>query len=55
MIGDRAEDILGAKRNGLFSVGALWGYGERSELEAAQPDCLAESTDRLIEYIRSAA
>lgn len=55
MIGDRAEDILGAKRNGLFSVGALWGYGERSELEAAQPDCLAESTERLIEYIRSAA
>jgi phosphoglycolate phosphatase len=55
MIGDRAEDILGAKRNGLLSVGALWGYGEREELEAAHPDRLVRSSEELVEYIRSAA
>ena len=55
MIGDRAEDILGAKCNGLRSVGALWGYGGRTELEAAQPECLAESIAELVEDIRSAA
>jgi phosphoglycolate phosphatase len=55
MIGDRAEDILGAKRNALYSVGATWGYGEREELEAAQPDCLVTSSEELVEYIRNAA
>jgi phosphoglycolate phosphatase len=55
MIGDRAEDILGAKRNGLLPVGGLWGYGEREELEAAQPDRLVRSSEELVEYIRSAA
>ena len=27
MIGDRAQDIEGAKANGLHSAGVLWGYG----------------------------
>jgi phosphoglycolate phosphatase len=55
MIGDRAEDILGAKQNGLRSVAVTWGYGEREELEAAEPDGFVRSSEELIEYIRSAA
>ncbi|MBQ2699007.1 MAG: HAD family hydrolase [Firmicutes bacterium] len=35
MIGDREYDILGAKQFGLDSVGVLFGYGSRAELEAA--------------------
>ncbi len=35
MVGDRAHDVLGARANGLFSVGVLWGYGSREELVAA--------------------
>jgi phosphoglycolate phosphatase len=52
MIGDRAEDILGAKRNGLLSIGALWGYGGRVELESAQADYLVESSDELVALVR---
>ena len=33
MVGDREHDILGAKENGLDSVGVLFGYGDREELE----------------------
>jgi phosphoglycolate phosphatase len=52
MIGDRTEDILGAKENGLKSVGVTWGYGDRKELENAQPDRLVNSSEELVDYIR---
>ena len=35
MIGDRAQDIHAARHNGVVAMGALWGYGSRSELEDA--------------------
>jgi phosphoglycolate phosphatase len=53
VIGDRAEDILGARRNGLRSVAVTWGYGEQEELDAAEPDGFARSSKELVEYIRS--
>lgn len=40
MIGDRKFDIEGAKDNGIASVGVLYGYGTREELEKAHPDYL---------------
>jgi phosphoglycolate phosphatase len=42
MIGDRAEDMRGARANGLVAVGALWGYGSRQELAAAGAERLCE-------------
>jgi phosphoglycolate phosphatase len=35
MIGDRHHDIVGAIRNNVFPVGALWGYGAEDELRQA--------------------
>lgn len=35
MIGDRKFDVLGAGANGLRTIGVLWGYGGRAELEEA--------------------
>jgi phosphoglycolate phosphatase len=32
MIGDRQHDIIGARDNGLDSIGVLYGYGDREEL-----------------------
>ncbi len=43
MIGDRHDDITGAKENGLRTVGVLWGYGSRQELEDAGADALCEA------------
>jgi phosphoglycolate phosphatase len=53
MIGDRADDILGAKSNGLHSIGVTWGYGEREELAAAQPDRLVTSAGELVDYLNT--
>ena len=38
MVGDRDQDINGAKANGLQSIGVLWGYGSEEELKEAGAD-----------------
>jgi phosphoglycolate phosphatase len=48
MIGDRAVDILAGKSNDVASVGVLWGFGERLELEEAAPDHLLETPADLL-------
>lgn len=42
MIGDRKHDVIGAKKNGIDSVGVLYGYGSRAELEQAGVDYIVE-------------
>lgn len=51
MIGDREHDILGAKAHGLDSIGVLFGYGNREELEAAGATLLAETVADLEHYL----
>lgn len=55
MIGDRAEDVRGARSNRAGAVAVTWGYGDREELEAAQPDCMVSSSRELLDYIGHAA
>jgi len=43
MVGDRRHDIAAGKRNGLFAIGAGYGYGSREELEAAGADVICDS------------
>lgn len=47
MIGDRKEDVLGAKHHGFTSVGVAWGYADPGELEAADPDHIVTTADEL--------
>ena len=51
MIGDREHDIIGAKKNGVDSIGVLYGYGSREELEAAGADCIAATVEELTETL----
>ena len=47
MVGDREQDIFGAKQNGLKSCGVLFGYGSREELEKAGADFIAKDISAL--------
>ena len=38
MVGDRDQDIEGARANGMMSVAVSWGFGHADELSAADPD-----------------
>lgn len=51
MVGDREHDIIGAKKNGIASVGVLYGYGSREELEAAGADYVAATVGELTEML----
>lgn len=52
MIGDREHDIIGAKENGIQSVGVLFGYGSRRELKEAGADRIAETVKDLTDILR---
>jgi phosphoglycolate phosphatase len=43
MIGDREHDIIGAKEVGINSMGVLFGYGDRNELEKAGADFIVDT------------
>ena len=54
MIGDRDQDIEGAKANGLHCVGVLWGYGSKDELMNAGADYLLAAPSDLINIQKEA-
>lgn len=47
MIGDRSDDILGAKAHSIASIGVLYGYGTRHELEDAGADYIVDRVPQL--------
>jgi phosphoglycolate phosphatase len=49
MIGDRGIDIIAAKKNNVGSIGVLWGYGSRTELESESPLLILKKTEELKE------
>ncbi len=51
MIGDRSHDMIGAGKAGLHSLGILYGYGDRGELEAADAEMIAETPEEVCELI----
>ncbi len=46
-IGDSETDIRTAKNAGLHSIGVLWGFRDRSVLEAEQAQEICESAEEL--------
>ncbi len=48
MIGDREHDIYGAGKQGLDSVGVLFGFGSRKELEAAGADYIVNTPEEIM-------
>ena len=51
MVGDREHDVCGAKQNGLKTIGVLYGFGSRQELEAAGAEWIAESVGELERFL----
>jgi len=48
MVGDRAQDVAGARTLGLPSIGVTWGYAEPGELEAAGADQVVGTPQELV-------
>ena len=51
MIGDRKHDIIGAKENGLKSIGVLYGYGDENELKTAGADYIVDTPEDILKFV----
>lgn len=51
MIGDREHDVIGAKENGLDSIGVLYGYGAYDELKTAGATFIAVEPMDILKYV----
>lgn len=45
LVGDRGDDIVGARRNGIDSIGVLYGYGGAAEISESGPTHLAKDIE----------
>ena len=54
MVGDRRDDMEGARNCGLPALGALYGYASPGELEPYHPVAFANSCREVLDYIISA-
>lgn len=52
MVGDRENDIEGARINGISSVGVLYGFGNRVELRLAGADFITDTPETMAELIK---
>lgn len=52
MVGDRSYDILGARQNGICSVGVTYGYGTIEELRESRADYIIDSPEQILEALR---
>lgn len=52
MVGDRKYDIIGAKDNGIRSIGVLYGYGDREELMSENADFLVETAADIYDIVK---
>ncbi len=51
MVGDRDQDVNGAREQGFDCIGVLYGYGSREELENAGAKYIAETVEDIKKYI----
>ena len=51
MIGDREHDIIGAKENGLDSIGVLFGYGTYNELKNIGATFITDTPMNILKYV----
>lgn len=52
MVGDRKDDIIGAREAGIKSIGVLWGYGSIKELTDSGADYIVSSASELKDLLR---
>lgn len=51
MIGDREHDIIGAQKNGIDSIGVLYGYGGDEEIINIHPTYIIKTVGKLYEVL----
>ena len=53
IVGDRSQDIMGGKKNGIVTAAVTYGYGSREEIATSKPDYVFESPSDLAAFLES--
>ena len=51
MIGDRNQDISGARENGMTAIAVTYGFGSREELDSAHPDHVVDRSEEIVSIL----
>jgi phosphoglycolate phosphatase len=51
MIGDRDQDIIGARQNGMHCIAVTYGFGSRDELVSALPVHVADHSGEIVSFL----
>ena len=51
MVGDKKQDIIGANKNKMDSIGVLYGYGTLKELEEQKPTYIIKNGYEILEIV----
>jgi len=51
-IGDTYVDISTGKNAGIESIGVLWGFRSKEELEENNADMIVSSTDEILKFVK---
>lgn len=51
MVGDRDQDVVGARENSIDCIGVLYGYGDHEELSSAGAAYIAETVEDILKFI----
>jgi phosphoglycolate phosphatase len=51
MIGDRNQDIAGARENGMRAMAVTYGFGSREELHAEQPEHMVDHSEEIVSLL----
>lgn len=51
-VGDTGVDMKTGKGGGLFTIGVLWGFRSKEELEENNADLIVSSTDEILDFLQ---
>ncbi len=51
MVGDRKDDIIAARENGVTSIGVTYGFGSKKELQDAGADYICSTPSSIEKYV----
>jgi phosphoglycolate phosphatase len=52
MVGDRSYDTIGAKQNGIYSIGVTYGYGSELELRSCGTDTIIDRPEQIFSILQ---
>ena len=50
-VGDTSTDMKTGKSAGMYTIGVLWGFRERTELEENGADIIISTPEELLNYV----